>query len=110
VTRQVGGGEWDCTGTIPPAAARARLAEESLQFRNCYERRLKVNHQLEGRVNVQMRVDRTGAVSAVAVGGSMRDGEVLSCVRRIARNIRFPPPQGGSCAVVAVPFNFTPNQ
>lgn len=111
VTRYVGGGgggNWDCSGSLPPAAARARLNEQSVQFRNCYERRLKVNNQLEGRVNVQMRVGRTGEVTAVSVGGTMRDGEVLSCVRRIANNIRFPAPTGGSCAVVAAPFNFTP--
>ncbi|HEY8430674.1 MAG TPA: AgmX/PglI C-terminal domain-containing protein [Sandaracinaceae bacterium] len=108
VTRYVGGGNWDCSGSIPPAAARAALAQYNLQFRNCYERRLKVNNRLEGRVNVRMRVDRSGAVSAVAVGGTLNDSEVLSCVRGIANRIRFPAPTGGSCAVVQAPFNFTP--
>lgn len=113
VTRYVGGGgggNWNCSGEIPSAAAAARLAQSQVQFRNCYERRLKVNHQLEGRVNVSMRVSRTGAVDAVSVGGTLRDGEVLSCVRRIANGIRFPAPTGGSCAVVAAPLNFTPRQ
>lgn len=111
VTRYVGGGgggNWSCSGSIPAAAAGARFAQNRVQFRNCYERRLKVNHQLEGRVNVSMRVGRSGEVTAVSLGGSMRDGEVLSCVRRIANNIRFPAPTGGSCAVVAAPLNFTP--
>lgn len=108
VTRYVGGGgNWTCSGSIPPQAAAARLAESQRQFRNCYERRLKVNHQLEGRVNMSLRVDRSGAVDAVQLGGTMRDSEVLSCVRRIARNLRFPAPTGGSCAVVAAPLNFT---
>ncbi len=111
VTRYVGGGgSWDCAGSIPPQAAQAALAQNNLQFRNCYERRLKVNNQLEGRVNVRMRVDRTGQVSAVSVGGTLRDGEVLSCVRGIANRIRFPAPTGGSCAVVQAPFNFTPRR
>ncbi len=110
VTRYVGGGggNWSCSGSIPPAAAASRFAQNQLQFRNCYERRLKVNHQLEGRVSVNMRVNRTGEVDAVQLSGTMRDAEVLSCVRRIANNIRFPAPTGGSCAVVAAPLNFTP--
>lgn len=112
VTRYVGGGggNWDCSGSIPAEAARAALAQNNLQFRNCYERRLKVNNQLEGRVNVRMRVDRNGTVSAVAVGGTLNDSQVLSCVRGIANRIRFPAPTGGSCAVVQAPFNFTPRQ
>lgn len=110
VTRYVGGGggDWNCSGSIPPEAAQRALAQNNLQFRNCYERRLKVNNQLEGRVNVRMRVNSSGSVSAVSVGGSLNDSQVLSCVRGIANRIHFPPPTGGSCAVVAAPFNFTP--
>jgi hypothetical protein len=113
VTRYVGGGgggDWDCQGSVPTAAAQAQLAERNREFRNCYERRLKVNHTLEGRVNVSMRVGRGGEVSAVRVSGTLSDNEVLSCVRGIAQRIRFPPPTGGTCAVVAAPFNFTPRQ
>lgn len=114
VTRYVGGGggggNWNCSGQIDPARARAALSQSSLQFRNCYERRLKVNNTLEGRVSVQMRVSSTGAVDAVQVGGTLRDSQVLSCVRTIARRIRFPQPTGGRCATVAAPFNFTPRR
>ncbi len=112
VTRYVGGGggNWDCSGNIPPAAAQSALAERNLEFRNCYERRLKVNNTLEGRVSVRMRVSRSGAVDAVQVGGTLHDSQVLSCVRNIANHIRFPAPTGGSCAVVAAPFNFTPRR
>ena len=78
-----------------------------MQFRNCYERRLKVNSTLEGRVSVQMRVNRSGAVDAVQVGGTLRDSQVLSCVRQTANRIRFPAVQNGRCAVVSAPFNFT---
>ena len=111
VTRYVGGGggDWDCSGDIDAAAARATLAQYNLQFRNCYERRLKVNNTLEGRVRLDMRVGRTGAVSGVRTGGSLRDAQVLSCVRNIAQRISFPNPTGG-CAVVSAPFNFTPRR
>lgn len=108
VTRFVGGrGNWSCSGQLDPSAARAALSQHNLQFRNCYERRLKVNQTLEGRVNVQMRVGRNGRVTAVRAGGTLRDAQVLSCVRNVAQRIQFPAPTGG-CAVVAAPFNFTP--
>jgi hypothetical protein len=111
VTRYVGGGggSWACNGQIDPGRARAALSQHNLQFRNCYERRLKVNQTLEGRVSVQMRVGRNGRVTAVRTGGTLRDAQVLSCVRSIAQRIEFPQPSGG-CAVVAAPFNFTPRR
>ena len=31
---------------LDPARARAAIAQSNLQFRNCYERRLKVNNTL----------------------------------------------------------------
>ncbi|MCC6875551.1 MAG: energy transducer TonB [Sandaracinaceae bacterium] len=112
VTRYVGGGggSFNCSGNLDQARAAAIVAEHNLQFRNCYERRLKVNNQLEGRVSVTMRVARSGEVDAVQVGGSLGDPEVFSCIRTVARRIRFATPQGGSCAVVSVPFNFTPQR
>jgi hypothetical protein len=103
-----GGGDWSCSGDIDQAGANRALAASNLQFRNCYERRLKVNNTLEGRVNLQMRVGRNGRVDAVRTGGSLNDAQVLSCVRGIAQRITFTVPSGGGCAVVAAPFNFTP--
>lgn len=109
VTRYVGGGggDWACSGNIDQAAASRALQANNLQFRNCYERRLKVNQTLSGVVNLQVRVGRDGAATGVRTGGTLNDPEVASCVRAIAQRIRFPRPDGG-CAVVAVPFNFTP--
>ena len=109
VTRYVGGGggAFNCHGNIDSAAANRALRSRNLQFRNCYERRLKVNQTLTGRVQLQVRIGRDGNVSGVRTGGSLRDAQVLSCVRSTAQRIRFPRPTGG-CAVVAVPFDFTP--
>jgi len=112
VTRYAGGGggNWNCSGSINAAAAQAQMAQNQLQFRNCYERRLKVNNTLEGRVNLQIKVGRTGSVAGVRTGGTMRDPQVLTCVRNIAQRMSFPAPEGGSCAVVAAPLNFSPRR
>ncbi|MGE0790729.1 MAG: AgmX/PglI C-terminal domain-containing protein [Sandaracinaceae bacterium] len=108
VTRYVGGGgSWDCSGTLDQASASRALSANRLQFRNCYERRLKVNNQLEGDVTLQVRVGRDGAVTGVQTGGSLRDPQVLSCIRAIAQRIHFPNAQGG-CAVAATTLHLTP--
>jgi hypothetical protein len=110
VTRIVGGGgggSWSCTGTLDRAAASRALAGSRLQFRNCYERRLKVNNTLQGNVQLQVRVGRSGNVTGVQTGGTLRDPQTLSCIRGIAQRISFPAPSGG-CAVAATTIQLTP--
>lgn len=102
-----GGGSWDtCTGDIPGAAAA--MSQYNTQIRNCYERALKSNGLLQGSLNLRLRVSANGAVDATQVTGSLGDRDVFSCVRAVADRIRFSPVRDGSCAVLAVPFSFTP--
>lgn len=99
---------WDCNGSIEPAAANAVIRKNSRQVRSCYERQLRSNNMLQGKLMLHMRVDNKGNVTATNVGGSLNDRDVSACVRRVAQSWSFPPPKGGSCAVVAKPFNLTP--
>jgi hypothetical protein len=108
-TRYVAG-DWECGGNLSPAQAQGVIAENRRQVRNCYERRLKVNHTLQGNLSLRLKINAAGAVEATSVGGSLGDPEVFACVRNLASTWRFPTPQGGSCAVVSVPFNFSPQE
>jgi hypothetical protein len=100
------GGEWDCTGDLPNAIKV--INENRPQIRSCYERRLKVNNVLAGDLRLRMKVANTGKVVATQVGGSIRDQTVFACVRSLAQTWTFPVPTGGGCAVVDVPFQFSP--
>lgn len=99
---------WECAGNIEPAAANAVISRNSRQVQACYERQLRSNNQLQGRLMLHMRVDGKGNVTATNIGGSLNDKEVSACVRRVAESWTFPAPKGGACAVVAKPFNLTP--
>ena len=105
-----GGGSWDCTGEVDRAALSRVLGENRSQFQNCYERRLKASPFLQGNVSVQMRNAANGSVDAVQVSGSLRDREVFACVRNVAGRMQFARVTGGTCAVIAQPFTFTPQQ
>ena len=100
------GGEWDCTGDLPNALKV--INEHRAQIRSCYERRLKNNNTLQGDLTLRLKVGPAGKVVATTVSGSIRDQEVFSCVRSLAQTWTFPVPTGGSCAVVQVPFQFSP--
>lgn len=99
-----------CDGEIDPAKVKAFVQKQRPQVRNCYERRLKVNNILQGRVDVRVRVKATGAVETVRVGGSLGDAEVYGCVRQLAQNWQLPPLSKGKCAVMNIPFNLTPSR
>jgi hypothetical protein len=100
-------GEWDCEGDLARASLQSVIDSNRAQVRSCYERRLKVNNVLQGDLKLKIRVAPNGMVTATAISGTLKDNEVFSCVRGIASGWKFPPPQNG-CAVVQVPFQFSP--
>ena len=106
----VSAGNWDCTGEIDPAAIRHVFEQYNPQIRNCYERGLKNNPVLQGAMTLQISVGADGRVEGTQVGGSLRDRDVFSCVRQISSRMQFPRVRGGACAVVQVPYTFTPQQ
>ena len=111
--RPSGGGQrsWDdCSGDIPAAEARRIVNEHFAQIRNCYERRLKQNPVLQGSISLAMRVAPDGHVDASQVTGSMHDREVFACVRNVASHMHFPAPGGHNCALIQVPYTFTPQR
>ena len=86
------------------------IREHNAQIRNCYERQLKQNPMLEGNMTLAVRIAPSGSVDGTQVSGSLRDRDVFACVRNVASHMRFPPPGGRDCAVVQVPFQFTPRR
>ncbi|MFT5353761.1 MAG: outer membrane biosynthesis protein TonB [Polyangiales bacterium] len=100
----------NCEGNLDVSAVQQVVARQRPQVRACYERALKQNNILQGTVSVRMIIGRDGSVDQVNVGGSLRDNEVFGCVRRLARNWRFPRPTGGACAQVNAPFTLTPRR
>jgi hypothetical protein len=100
------GAEWECSGDLPGASKVVN--DNRAQIRSCYERRLKVNNILQGDLRLKLKIGSSGKVVASAVSGSLKDEQVFSCVRSLAQGWSFPVPQGGNCAVVQVPFHFSP--
>jgi hypothetical protein len=98
-----------CEGEVNKAQVRQVFMQNERQVRACYERRLKVNNVLQGRLDLEVRLAKNGAVDSVRVGGTLRDNEVHACVRRAAQSWTFPPLESGNCAVVGLPYNLTPS-
>ncbi|HNS98925.1 MAG TPA: AgmX/PglI C-terminal domain-containing protein [Polyangiaceae bacterium] len=99
-----------CNGNAPPAL-RSALSSTAGAARGCYERALRTNPMLEGRMMVAVRVASNGNVcSASVVQDSVGSAQVTSCVSSLFSGKRFPPVTDGRCADVQVPLSFKPRE
>ena len=90
------------------ADAVARTIRQGMQaIKGCYQRALKRNPKLTGKIGIRMTISATGSVTDVEIEtDSLGDSQVTACIEGFARRWRFPPPDGGGTAEVAVPFVF----
>lgn len=106
VRKGTGGGR--CNGNVDATAVRRFTQQNSGSLRRCYERRLKQNNTLAGRLEVGLTVGSGGQVQgARIVSDSVRDPDVAACVRQAVSGWRLPAPTGG-CVNVTFPISFTP--
>ncbi len=98
-----------CAGNVTPALNQA-LAIRARGAKSCYEKALRTNSTLAGKMVVSIKVAPSGALCSSRVStNELRDASVASCVRRRLVSKALPKPDGG-CVDVKVPLNFKPNQ
>ncbi|MBW2699899.1 MAG: AgmX/PglI C-terminal domain-containing protein [Deltaproteobacteria bacterium] len=77
-------------------------------IKHCYEKRLKRNPELKGKVVIRFVIHPGGKIIEVEiVENTTGDPELASCIKARVRAIRFPPADGGETAVV-YPFILAP--
>ena len=92
-------------GSIDKEVIRRVIRAHVGQVKGCYEKGLKSNPGLSGRVTVQMTIGAGGRVVASSVQQStLNDGAVESCITAAVRRWVFPRPAGGGIVVVSYPF------
>jgi ferric-dicitrate binding protein FerR (iron transport regulator) len=98
----------------PKPRARPKLPEgfqevlhlRAVQVRACYERRLKTNPALEGKLTIRIEVDKEGVVSHASLDtDTVPDPRVGQCALRALQGWRFP---AGTAADLVLPFEFRP--
>ncbi|MBM4361481.1 MAG: AgmX/PglI C-terminal domain-containing protein, partial [Deltaproteobacteria bacterium] len=109
--KRTGGGGGGCSGACKgnaTPALQAALGGAAGSARGCYERALRTNSMLQGKLVVGVRVAPGGGTcNASIVTDTLGDGAVGSCVLQKFRGGTFPAPAGG-CVDVQVPISFMP--
>jgi hypothetical protein len=97
-------------GELDPSLVSKEVRARLGAIKACYERALKRNPNLSGKIKVRWTITAAGTVSAVEIEeDSLGDSEVSSCIRGLVLRWRFPAPSGGSVDVV-YPFVFQASQ
>jgi outer membrane biosynthesis protein TonB len=93
-------------GGLDPSKVASRIKSQYFRgVKQCYERALKANPKLQGKVEVSFVVGPAGNVTKVSVDGF--DPGVDQCIQGQARNWRFDKPEEGS-AEFSIPFILRP--
>jgi outer membrane biosynthesis protein TonB len=97
-------------GDLDPAMVAKEVRSRLGAVKACYERALKRNPNLSGKIVIHWTITQAGTVSGVDVEqDTLGDAEVASCIKQLVARWRFPAPSGGSVEV-SFPFAFTASQ
>lgn len=99
------GGSGDFDASLVVKMIKARIGA----IRACYERELKRNPTLAGKVTIQFTIEERGNVSGVKVTeNSTGDSAVGQCVANAIQRFRFVPGPDGGSVTFSYPFVFAP--
>jgi TonB family protein len=98
------------TADAPALAAITREIRLRLSgVRACYERALRRNPQLGGKLTLRFTISPAGTVTAVDIDDeSVGDAELVDCLRALLLRWRFAPPGAGGPVEISFPFVFQP--
>lgn len=93
------------TGNLAAKDIKKVFRFHKTAMRKCYERQLKANPNLEGKVRLSVRIASSGKVTSARASGLT--GQVHRCMVSQAKTMKFPKPEGGSVSVNK-PYSFSP--
>ncbi|MEE8408341.1 MAG: AgmX/PglI C-terminal domain-containing protein [Myxococcota bacterium] len=95
-------------GALDTAAIARVVRQRKRSLQDCYERELKRDPTLSGRIEIEFTIDESGRVVEARVSANrMGSNGVGDCIVARIRRWRFPKPDGGD-VTVNFPFIFTP--
>ena len=96
----------DIDGELDLSVVSRQVRARMSAIRLCYERALKRNPSLGGKLVLFWTITQAGTVSGIEVEqDTLRDSQVTSCIKGLVARWRFPKPSAGSVDV-AYPFVF----
>lgn len=94
-------------GQLDPNIVAKEVRSRMAAIKGCYERSLKRNPNLSGKIVVRWTITAAGTVQGVEIDtDTIGDSEIVSCIKTLIVRWRFPTPAGGAVEV-SFPFLFS---
>jgi hypothetical protein len=76
-------------------------------YQNCYERQLQLKRDLNGKIEMLIKISGQGRVILSKISGStMNNPTVERCISGHIKKLKFPAPKNGKMVIVRYPFRF----
>ena len=99
-------GDGEKLGSLPKETIQLVVRQNRDAIRGCYQRQLRRDPTLGGKVVVRFKIVHDGTVSRAEIAEStMNDVNVESCIRQEVQTWMFAEPEGGGHVIVNYPFN-----
>ncbi len=106
---RVRAGAAQVSGRLPPEIIQRIVRQNFGRFRLCYEKGLRENPDLHGRMAMRIVIQSDGQVASATVADRGDIGpSVAACVARSMYGLSFPAPSAGSVTIV-YPLTFSPS-
>ncbi|MCA9519660.1 MAG: energy transducer TonB [Myxococcales bacterium] len=102
-----GGNQTGGLGKLSKSQVTSVIRRRLSRIKACYERGLKMNPKLSGKVVVQFTIAESGRVSTASLSDNSVDSSVGSCILNTIKRMKFGTPEGGS-VTFSYPFVFLP--
>jgi outer membrane biosynthesis protein TonB len=96
------------TGALDSQDVNKIIGKKMGAIKGCYERSLRRNPGLKGKLVIRFTISGSGKVTAARAVQNDLNPEVADCVSQAFKRFRFPQPDGGSLTLES-PFMFLPS-
>ena len=94
-------------GNLPKNVIRRVIMSRQGGYQNCYERQLQLKRDLNGKIEMLIKISGQGRVLISKVTGStMNNPSVEKCISGHIKKLKFPAPKNGKMVIVRYPFRF----
>lgn len=102
-------GRPDIDGAMDQKSVSKVVRRHSRAIKRCYEKALKANPKLKGKIVVDWTINMRGRVERATIASdTVRDAGMKQCILKTIRRMRFPKPEDGPVPL-SYPFIFSPS-
>ena len=105
---RVSGGSMILLGALDQSVVKRVIKQHTGQIRYCYQKELKKNPSLSGKVTIKFVIAKDGSVSSARTNTTTMNNPVVeNCICQRFMRFKFPQPKGGGIVIVTYPFTFS---